>query len=144
MVVGMLAFGGRWEHLTGLDPLGIFPIKLADDHSSAAKKVSSLQCAVWPACVCDVPALMIFCSAFVCPKVDYGCLQAVWVRQCHVSHLHLQTADPNCHTTAAQLVYAKRLAPINSSCYACMRRLSPAAGGCGPSQAGATQPAAAA
>ncbi|WIA29421.1 hypothetical protein OEZ86_011924 [Tetradesmus obliquus] len=48
MVVGMLAFGGRWEHLTGLDPQGIFPIKLADDHSSAAKKAVASSWRLWP------------------------------------------------------------------------------------------------
>ena len=39
MVVGMLAFGGKWDTLLGLDPTGMYPIKVADDHSSTAKKV---------------------------------------------------------------------------------------------------------
>jgi hypothetical protein len=39
MVVGMLAFGGKWDSLLGLDSSGIYPIKLADDHRSTAKKV---------------------------------------------------------------------------------------------------------
>jgi hypothetical protein len=39
MVVGMLAFGGPWDTLVGLDPAGVFPIKVAEDHAVAAKKV---------------------------------------------------------------------------------------------------------
>jgi hypothetical protein len=40
MVVGMLAFGGKWDSLLGLDPTGMYPIKVAEDHAAhAAKKV---------------------------------------------------------------------------------------------------------
>eukprot|EP00879_Flechtneria_rotunda_P013846 GHRR01014462.1.p1 GENE.GHRR01014462.1~~GHRR01014462.1.p1 ORF type:complete len:1371 (+),score=557.88 GHRR01014462.1:43-4155(+) len=38
IVVGMLAFGGKWDSLLGLDPSGIYPIKVAEDHSSTSKK----------------------------------------------------------------------------------------------------------
>lgn len=46
MVVGMLAFGGKWDSLLGLDPTGMYPIKLADDHSSTAKKVGLVDAQV--------------------------------------------------------------------------------------------------
>jgi hypothetical protein len=39
MVVGMLAFGGRWDGLLRPDPEGVYPIKVAEDHSSTTKKV---------------------------------------------------------------------------------------------------------
>jgi hypothetical protein len=39
MVVGMLAFGGKWDTLLGLDPTGLYPIKVAEDHAVEAKKV---------------------------------------------------------------------------------------------------------
>jgi hypothetical protein len=39
MVVGMLAFGGKWDNLLGLDATGLYPIKVAEDHAVAAKKV---------------------------------------------------------------------------------------------------------
>lgn len=40
MVVGMLAFGGRWDSLLGLDTTGMYPIRVAEDHAvHAAKKV---------------------------------------------------------------------------------------------------------
>lgn len=40
MVVGMLAFGGKWDNLLGLDDTGLYPIKVAEDHTGhTAKKV---------------------------------------------------------------------------------------------------------
>jgi hypothetical protein len=40
MVVGMLAFGGKWDNLLGPDPASMYPIKVAEDHAAhAAKKV---------------------------------------------------------------------------------------------------------
>jgi hypothetical protein len=50
MVVGMLAFGGKWESLLGLDPTGMYPIKLAEDHSSTAKKVRCCFCSRTGSC----------------------------------------------------------------------------------------------
>jgi hypothetical protein len=41
MVVGMLAFGGKWDSLLGLDPTGLYPIKVAGDHAVQAKKVNN-------------------------------------------------------------------------------------------------------
>lgn len=43
MVVGMLAFGGKWDSLLGLDPTGLYPIKVAEDHEVQAKKVGRGQ-----------------------------------------------------------------------------------------------------
>lgn len=43
MVVGMLAFGGKWDSLLGLDPTGLYPIKVAEDHTVTAKKVRSCE-----------------------------------------------------------------------------------------------------
>lgn len=40
MVVGMLAFGGKWDSLLGFDPTGMYPIKVAEEHAVTAKKVS--------------------------------------------------------------------------------------------------------
>lgn len=43
MVVGMLAFGGKWDSLLGLDPTGLYPIKVAEDHTVTAKKVRGCE-----------------------------------------------------------------------------------------------------
>jgi hypothetical protein len=62
MVVGMLAFGGKWDSLLGLDASGIYPIKLADDHSSTAKKV---RCARLGSRAMRQRCYTIYCAAML-------------------------------------------------------------------------------
>jgi hypothetical protein len=48
MVVGMLAFGGKWDSLLGVDPSGMYPMQVAEDHAAqAAKKVMGLAREEW-------------------------------------------------------------------------------------------------
>jgi hypothetical protein len=62
MVVGMLAFGGKWDSLVGLDPTGMYPIKVAEDHAAhAAKKVSHTRSGPdWMHVCLVVPAFKLY------------------------------------------------------------------------------------